>query len=98
MKKYSLKNDTMNESDLQRFYKFTIYPTDSKLYSDKGYVNFDDGSQNETHWNCLIVKDSKSYYFDSFGRAPDKLLLIQKPKPIIYHKYKNQDINSNLSG
>ena len=35
MKKYSLKNDTMNESDLQRVYNYPIYPRDSKINSDK---------------------------------------------------------------
>ena len=49
-----------------------------------------------THWCAFYVKDNKSYYFDSFGGQQDKLLLKQLPKPIIYHKYKIQDINSNL--
>ena len=31
MKKYNLKNDTMNESQLQKNYIFPIYPGDSKL-------------------------------------------------------------------
>ena len=26
MKKYNLKNDTMNESELQRIYNYPIYP------------------------------------------------------------------------
>ena len=56
MKKYNLKNDTMNESELQR----------------------------GTHWTYFIIKDNKSYYFDSFGVQPDKFLLNQLPKPIIY--------------
>ena len=29
MKKYDLKNDTRNESQLQRTYNSSIYPTDS---------------------------------------------------------------------
>ena len=98
MKKYNLKNDTMNESQLQRVYNYPIYPRDSKIYSDKGFVNIDDGSQNGTHWTVFIVTDMKSYYFDSFGGAPDKFLLNQLPKPIIYHNYKIQDINSRLCG
>ena len=98
MKKYKLKNDIMNESQLQRIYNYPIYPRDSKKYSDKGFVNIDNGSQGGTHWTCFIVKDSKSYYFDSFGGAPDKFLLKHLPKPIIYHNYKIQDINSKLCG
>ena len=35
LKIFNLKNYTMNESDLQRVYKYPVYPRDSKLYSDK---------------------------------------------------------------
>ena len=66
MKKYFLKNDTMNESQLQKVNNLPIYPRDSKVYSDKGFVNIDNGSQGGTHWTCFIVKDKKSYYLDSF--------------------------------
>ena len=41
MKKYNLKNDTMNESHLQRIYNYPIYPRDSKIHSDRGFVNID---------------------------------------------------------
>ena len=98
MKKYNLKNNTMNESELQKYYNYPIYPRDSKIYSDRGFVNIDDGRRGGSHWTCFIVKDKKSYYFDSFGGAPDKFLLNQLPKPIIYHNYKIQDINSQLCG
>ena len=27
-----------------------------------------------SHWTCFIIKDNKSYYFDSFGGQPDKFL------------------------
>ena len=54
--------------------------------------------QGGTHWVCFIIKDNKSYYFDSFGGNPDKFLLKQLPKPIIYHNFKIQHINSNLCG
>ena len=67
MKKYKLKNHTMNESQLQRICNLPIYHRDSKIYSDKGFVNIDDESQGGTHWTCFIVKDNKSFYFDSFG-------------------------------
>ena len=98
MKKYNLKNNTMNEIELQRVYNYPIYPRDSKIYSDERFVNRDNGSQGGTHWTCFILKDNKSYYFDSFGGQPDKFLLNQLPKPIIYHNYKIQDINSRLCG
>ena len=35
------KDDTMNESQLQRVYNYAIYPRDSKIYSDRGFVNID---------------------------------------------------------
>ena len=98
MKKYNLKNDTMNESQLQKIYNYPIYPRDSRIYSDKGFVNIDDGRLNGAHWCAFYIKDNKSYYFDSFGGHPDKFLLNQLPKPIIYHNYKIQDINSKLCG
>ena len=98
MKKYKLKNDTMSESQLQKIYNYRIYPRDSKIYSDKGFVNIDNGSQGGSHWTCFYISDNKSYYFDSFGGTPDKFLLNQLPEPIIYHSYKIQDLNSNLCG
>ena len=98
MKKNILKNDFLNESQLQKIYKYAIHPRDSKIFSDKGFVNIDNGSMGGSHWFCFIVKDNKSFYFDSFGVQPDKFLLKQLPKPIIYHNYKIQDTNSNLCG
>ena len=98
MKKNNLKDDTMNEYQLQNFYNYPIYPRDSKIHSDKGFINIDNGSQGGTHWTCFIVKYNKSYYFDSFGGQPDKFLLTQLPKSKIYHNYKFQDIYSKLGG
>ena len=98
MKKYKLKNDTMNESQLQKIYNYPIYPRASQIHSDKGFVNIDNGSMGGSHWTCFILKDNKSFYFDSFGGQPDKFLLNQLPKPIIYHNYKIQDINSKIWG
>ena len=85
MKKYNLKNDTMKESELQKVYNYPLYPRDSKLYSDRGFVTIDNGSQAGSHWTCFLGKYKKSYYFDPFGGQPDKILLNQLCKPIIYH-------------
>ena len=63
MKKYKLKNDTMNESELQKVYNYPIYPRDSKINSDKGFVNIENGFQGGTHWTCFIVKDKKIILF-----------------------------------
>ena len=83
MKKYNLKKNTMNESQLQIIYNSFLYPKDSKIYSNRRFVNIDSGSQGGTHWTCFIVKDNKSFYFDSFGGQPDKFLPNYLPKPII---------------
>ena len=88
----------MNEPQLQKVYNSPIYPRDTKIYSDRGFVNIDDGSMGGSHWTCFIVKDNKSYYIDSFGGQPDKFLIKQLPIPIIYHNYKIQDKNSKLCG
>ena len=88
----------MNESQLQEIYDYPIYPRDFKIHSDRGFVNIDDGRLGGTHWVAFYVKDKKSYHFDSFGGAPDRFLLNQLPKPVIYHNYKIQKISSKLCG
>ena len=98
MKEYFLKNDTMTASELQKIDKYPICPRDSKLYSEKGFINNDNGIMERSHWTCSCIKDNKSFYFDSFGGQPDKFSLEQLPKPITYHNYKIQDANSRLCG
>ena len=98
MKTYKIKNDTMKESDIQRVYKDPLNPRGSKTYSNKGFVNIDIGLQGVSHWCAFYIKKYKSFYFDTFGGAPDKFILNQLPKPVIYHNYKYQDINSKLCG
>ena len=98
MENYNLKNETMNESQLQRVPNYPIYPRDSKMYSDKRVVKIDNGSMGGSHWTCFIVKDKKSYHFDSFGGQPDKFLLNQLPKLIIYLNYKKQGTNFKICG
>ena len=80
----------MIEPELQKVCNYPIYPKDSKIYSDKGFVNIDNGSQGGTHWTCFIVKDNRSYYFDSFGIHPDKFLLNHLPKTITYLNIKHK--------
>ena len=86
----------MNESELQRVYNYSIKHRVSKVYSMKAFVSIDNGLRCETHWNCFIKKDHKSYYFDSFGGQPHEFLLNQLPRPLTYHNYGTQDINSKL--
>ena len=46
----------MNESQLQKSYNDPIYPRVSKTYSDKRFVNIDNGSMGGSHRVCCIVK------------------------------------------
>ena len=50
MKRYILKDDTMNESQLQKISQYSIYPRVSKIQSHKKLVNIDKGSRSGTHW------------------------------------------------
>ena len=51
----------MNELELRRIYNHPEYPRDSEIYSNKGFVNIDNGSMGGSYWTCFIVKDNKSY-------------------------------------
>ena len=73
MRKYNLRNNTINEFDLQRIYQFPFYPRDSKVYSDKGFVNIDNASMGRSHWTCFIIKNNKSYCFDAINGQPGKV-------------------------
>ena len=45
----------MTESQLQIVYNYHIYPRDSKIFSDKGFVNIDNGSLGGSHWCAFYV-------------------------------------------
>ena len=77
--KNTIKKDTSNELELQKAYNYPIYPRDSKIFSDKGFYNIDNGSQGGTHWCCFIIKDKRTFYYDSFGGVPVIFLLRQLP-------------------
>ena len=49
MENYNLKDHTLNGNDLQRVYNYHKYPRDSKIITDKGFVNIDNGSLGGTH-------------------------------------------------
>ena len=56
MEKKILKIDIMNDSELQNFYYYPIYPRDFKTYPDKGLINNDNGEQNGAQWTCFYIK------------------------------------------
>ena len=39
----------MNKLELRKIYNYLIYPRDSKIHSDKIFVNLNNGSQGGTH-------------------------------------------------
>ena len=57
MKKYILKDDTMDE--LKKVYNSPTYLRNSITPTNKGFVNIDDGSKGRTYWTCFYIKDSK---------------------------------------
>ena len=75
----------MSGTDSQRVYNYPIYPRDSKIYSDKGFVNIDKKEQGGTDWTQNFLEDKKSCYFDSFARQPFKFLLKQLTKSQTQH-------------
>ena len=60
MQNYNSKNDSMNESETKRVCNYSINPRDSKIYSDKRFVNIDNGEQGGTHCSAFYVKNNKS--------------------------------------
>ena len=98
MEKFMLKDQTMNKSQLQKIYNYPINPRKSKIFSDEGFVNFDDGSMGRTVWTCFCIKDKKSFNSDSFGANPEKVYLSNYMKPTNFNIYKKKDLNSNLCG
>ena len=49
-KNCNFKNDNVPESEVQRVYHDTMYPRDSKIYSENVFVNFDNGEKIAYHW------------------------------------------------
>ena len=54
LKKNNYKKNTMNESDFKRVCKYPIYPRDLKIFSNKGFVNIDNGIVEGNHWTCFF--------------------------------------------
>ena len=50
----------MNDFEIKRVYIYHTYPRDSKINSDKGFKNIDNGSMGGIHWCCFIKKKVKN--------------------------------------
>ena len=79
---------------VQKIFIYPVYPRDSTMIADKRFVNIGNGSMGGSHWTCFIIKDKKSYYFDSYGGEPNKFLLNYLCKPIKYQNKKKFKIQS----
>ena len=61
MKKFILKNNTMNKNELQKVYSYKKNSRYSKIKKDQVFVKIDNRSQGGLHWTSFIVNDKKSY-------------------------------------
>ena len=59
MMKYNLRTDIMNESQLQIFFNYPIYPRDLKNFSDKAFVHIGCRRSGGSHWCVFYVKKNK---------------------------------------
>ena len=87
-----------HECVLKKLFDYPLYPKDSQIYSNKGFINIDNGQVGGTHWTCFYIKNNKSFYLDSFGGQLVKTLLTQLPKLTTDEVCKIQDISSRLCG
>ena len=71
MRKYNLKKHTLDESELEKVFNFTIYPEDSKITTNKRIVNIDKGSMGGTHWIFLLL-ETQSIILLRFVRWPSR--------------------------
>ena len=63
MMKCNLKDDTVTEIDLKKVDISSIYPRDSKVTTNEGFVDINKSSLAETHCICWYIKDNKSFWF-----------------------------------
>ena len=62
----------MTESGIQKVSRHPIYPRDSEMYSDKRFVNFDNGSVAGSLWTCFYI--SKITHQPILTRLVDTLM------------------------
>jgi hypothetical protein len=69
-----------------------------KNFNKKGFyiINLDKSTSTGTHW-CVIYKNDKTFYFDSYGFPPPEEIQ-NIIRPYIYSNKQIQDINSSSCG
>ena len=51
----------MTGTDLKKVYNYSIYPRNSKVTTNKGFVNNDNGSMGGNHGACFYTKKIKNH-------------------------------------
>ena len=55
LKKYNLKDNTMNETQLKEVFNYHLYPRGSKILSNKPFVNLDNVEQGGLLIGCACI-------------------------------------------
>lgn len=64
-------------------------------------VNHDSFKNSGTHWTCFAKENRNVYYFDSFGKLPPPLEVIEylgDDCKILYNSFPCQDFNTFICG
>ena len=70
MKRDGLNDDVLTESDSKKIYKFSIYLRDSKIKTNKSFINIDIGNMGGSHLTCFYIQDKNSSSLMSYGGPP----------------------------
>lgn len=76
-------------------------PANGPRNNESLIVNMDQQSNYGTHWTCLLKRERKVYYFDSFGNLPPPLEVIRYLGPavkIFYNTERYQQFNTYNCG
>ena len=55
-------------------------------------MKFANGNPGGSHWLCYYTENKQSFYFESIAGSPDKILLQQLSKPIVFHDLEDKKI------
>ena len=72
----------------EKVYKHPVFLRDSKITSDRWFVNVGKGVRGGSHWTSFYIKANKWFCFERFGGQRDSFSLNQKQKNIKIIKIK----------
>ena len=76
------------------FMRDELGKVDTKFHKNECMVINIDHSRNEgSHWTCLFIKNSISYYFDSYGFPPPAEVVNYCSEPRYYNSFQIQKDN-----